>query len=298
MTSVHFHDPDFLGLTPSAWERARKIAELLKEGGFSGRLRFTAQARAIAALPMDFWRLWKSIGLERVFVGLESGADAVLIHCRKSSRVHDNIEAVNKLRQASIALQSGFIMFTPDSIQEDVLANLDFLASVEQDHFARNYTNELKIYPGTRYFEIYNERGLLMSQRSYLPFEILYVNPAVSAVRESLGDLALVGFPLDRFLRDLEFGIIAENPSILTEFGLLENGERLRSLYLHLRGRRSLRWQYWFRQALVSNPSAIRVSIGGLRSFEAETWSFVKETVQRLPRRPEAMAEEAALEVS
>lgn len=276
---LHFHDPDFLGLTSAAWHRSEEIARRLKELNFGGTIRFTAQARAVATLPDDFWRLWKSVGLERVFIGLESGDEATLRDYRKSSRIQHNLNSVAKLRDAGISLQAGFIMFTPDSTPEEIVENINFLNEVDQAHFSRGFVNSLHVYPGTKCFSHYYERGLLSFDEPYLPIRVRYVNPSVGSLVNELKPVATTSFPLDRFLRDLDFGISAGYHEILTEFGWITNCEHIERLYDEIKVQRAHNWTRTIAKCVTVQKDIIPSLIEELTSKEDELWQLAKRSV-------------------
>jgi len=255
--AIHFHDPDFLGMTKYAWVRARAIAEGLKLRDFTGRVRFTAQARAVSRLPLDFWKLWRSVGLERVFVGLENGLDTVLKTYRKSSRAEDNRSAVTKLKNAGIALQAGFIMITPTTTPEEMRQNIDFLRQVDQSHYSKHYCNLLKIYPGSSLFPKYDELGLIEYKRSYLPISIKYSHAHVGEVAQALNGLAPVGYPIDRFFWDLEFGFASRRKTILTEFGCIMNCCKTRTFFFDKKTQRASYWAFYAKSMLGESQTRL-----------------------------------------
>ena len=228
---VRFHDPDFLSLTPDAWDRAAQLARALVNIGFGGSIRFTAQARAVARQSKEFWEGWRSAGLECVFVGLESGNDAVLREYRKSSSVTDNLIAARSLREANIPMQAGFIMFTPQTTREELTANVEFLQLVGVSHFGRHYCSALRVYPGTRDFSRYSAEGLIELDRSYLPPDVNYSDPWVARLALELATVAQRSYPIDRFLMDLEFSASSASSSIQTQFGPIPAGDPAQRLH-------------------------------------------------------------------
>ena len=89
--------------------RMKKLAVLIKEAGIKKRYFLYGRSNTIAENP-DLIKLWKEIGLERVFVGLEFFRDEDLKYIRKNSTVCENEKAIKTLQSFGIDLYASFIL--------------------------------------------------------------------------------------------------------------------------------------------------------------------------------------------
>jgi anaerobic magnesium-protoporphyrin IX monomethyl ester cyclase len=116
-----------------------------------------AMTRADAVTPDLFARLARA-GFRNAFVGVESGADAVLKRFRKGTRAAMNDRAIRTLESVGITPEMGFIMLEPRMSWGDLGENLAFLHRV--GCFSRhNLTNRLNVYHGAPMYERGVENG-------------------------------------------------------------------------------------------------------------------------------------------
>ena len=86
----------------------RRLAELIKAAGIKKRYFLYGRSDTIARSP-DLLAIWREIGLERVFVGLEFCTDEDLQFINKGSTTSDNERAVKILHDLDIELYASFI---------------------------------------------------------------------------------------------------------------------------------------------------------------------------------------------
>ena len=89
--------------------RMRTLAELIKEAGIKKKYFLYGRSDTIARHP-ELLELWKDIGLERVFVGLEFFRDDDLKYIKKGSTIRQNEEAVKILQALDIEIYASFIV--------------------------------------------------------------------------------------------------------------------------------------------------------------------------------------------
>jgi radical SAM superfamily enzyme YgiQ (UPF0313 family) len=99
--------------------RAEAIARLLLERGIRKRYISWARSDTICRHP-DLFRLWKTAGLEVVYVGLESLEDQTLKDYNKGYAPDTNLQAVGILRDLGIILHAA-LMVNPDFTAQDFL---------------------------------------------------------------------------------------------------------------------------------------------------------------------------------
>jgi hypothetical protein len=223
------------------------------------------------------------MGLERVFVGMENGVDTVLRRYRKSSRLADNVVAAERLKSAGIPAQWGFIMLTPDSTIDEVRANIDFLVQSGQAHFAKHYCNVLKVYPGTRFFSEFEEQGLILVERAYLPLQYRYKDFVIGELAAMLGRLSGVGYHLDRLLWDIEFGVASRREVITTEYGAIPRNSAARAFLESLQAKRAHSWSVTLKTFLKSGRASSFARVEAmLREHEARTRNWADEEISKL----------------
>lgn len=98
-------DDNFLLSVP----RAEAIARELRSQRI--RHRYTIQARSDTVVKNpDLLRLWKEVGLYRVFIGIEKVDDQELEALNKKNTVENNVRALDVLRRLGIAVTPSFIV--------------------------------------------------------------------------------------------------------------------------------------------------------------------------------------------
>ncbi|PWB55907.1 MAG: B12-binding domain-containing radical SAM protein [Candidatus Methanoperedenaceae archaeon] len=98
-------------------KRMKILAELIKEAGIKKRYFLYGRSDTIVKNP-DLIKIWKEIGLDRVFVGLEFFRDEDLKYINKGSTVENNKEAIKILNANGIDIYASFIV-RPDFNEED-----------------------------------------------------------------------------------------------------------------------------------------------------------------------------------
>lgn len=89
--------------------RMTELANLIRETGIRKRYFLYGRSDTISRHP-ELIRLWRDIGLERVFVGFEFFREVDLEYVRKKSTLKDNEEAVAVLRALAIEVYASFIV--------------------------------------------------------------------------------------------------------------------------------------------------------------------------------------------
>jgi len=89
--------------------RMKRLAELIRESGIRKRYFLYGRSDTIAKNP-DLLALWRDVGLERVFVGLEFFRDSDLEFINKGSTTNHNRQAVRVLQDLGIDIYASFIV--------------------------------------------------------------------------------------------------------------------------------------------------------------------------------------------
>ncbi len=98
-------------------KRVARIAGILKERNIRKKYISWARSDTIVRHP-EVFRLWKEVGLDVVYVGLESMNEEQLDRYNKKTSFETNQEAVRILKEIGITLHAAFIV-DPDYTKED-----------------------------------------------------------------------------------------------------------------------------------------------------------------------------------
>ena len=109
--------------------RMKRLAELIREAGIRKRYFLYGRSDTIAKHP-DLLELWRDVGLERVFVGLEFFRDSDLEFINKGSTADNNREAVRVLHDLGIDIYASFIL-RPEFTEEDFAQFRDYCRSID-----------------------------------------------------------------------------------------------------------------------------------------------------------------------
>jgi radical SAM superfamily enzyme YgiQ (UPF0313 family) len=124
---VFFADDESLLDVP----RMKILAELIKVKGIQKRYFLYGRSDTISRNP-ELIRLWKDIGLERVFVGIEFFRDEDLKYILKKSTVDDNNKAVKILQELGIDIYASLIV-RPDFTKSDFAELRSYVRKLKLD---------------------------------------------------------------------------------------------------------------------------------------------------------------------
>jgi hypothetical protein len=141
----NFHDDNFLGRNRGRnLARALELREELARQGV-GKIGFQIKARPDAIDP-ELFALLRSMGLFRVFLGIEAGTEASLINLGRGQRLQDNVRALEILNGLDLHVAFNLLVLNPESTLDDFAGNVAFL----RGHLANpmNFCRT-EIYAGT-----------------------------------------------------------------------------------------------------------------------------------------------------
>lgn len=141
---IPFVDDDFLIVR----KRAMELAERIKALGVRHTYGFECRADAIVERP-DIIKAWAGIGLEVVFLGLESASSKELRGFGKRSTRETNDEAIRILHANGIKPQGAFIV-SPNWTESDFQRLADY---INARRIMLTQISILTPLPGTRLFE-------------------------------------------------------------------------------------------------------------------------------------------------
>lgn len=136
---IYLADEEFIGQLPDGSESKRIVSICSEIISKELNIKFDTSARADSVYNPDqtyewniekieMWNLCKLAGLDRLFVGVESGCNSQLNRYGKGTSVEQNVIALRILTALGINIRIGFVMFDPLMIGlNDLKENLEFL---------------------------------------------------------------------------------------------------------------------------------------------------------------------------
>ena len=107
-------------------------------------------------------------GLERVFIGVESFSQHLLDIFHKRAKIEDNYRCIYFMRdEMKLAIDMGFIMFTPYTTIDDLILNIDGLNHTNMAWNSGYLASRLWLFHGTDIFHQIKADGLLEQDYSY-----------------------------------------------------------------------------------------------------------------------------------
>lgn len=183
---VRFVDPEFF-VGKSGPARVRELAELI-QNHLPG-LQFCIESRASSIIHnVDLLKHLQDAGLVRVNMGLESGSQRILDKMNKCSKVKDNIQAIQILRDLKIDYSYGFMMITPWSLDEDIEQNVSMLKQIGKTELHR-FIHELSLIPGTRAFEEIHQQKALSWKGDLYYFSYTTDSPRIERYRKLMATM-------------------------------------------------------------------------------------------------------------
>jgi radical SAM superfamily enzyme YgiQ (UPF0313 family) len=157
---VFFADDESLVDVP----RMKRLAQLIGESGIKKRYFVYGRSDTVAQ-NADLLEMWRSVGLERVFVGLEFFRDEDLLYVKKGSTADDNRQAVKVLHDLDIGVYASFII-RPDFGGEDFATFRRYCHALNVDFASFAMLTPL---PGTDFYAEVKDQ-LLTNDYDYFDF--------------------------------------------------------------------------------------------------------------------------------
>ncbi len=107
-------------------------------------------------------------GCRQLTIGVESGSDNVLKTLDKRASVAQNYEAIRRCRKYGIRTLSAIMLGNPGETRDDIRKTAEFLIRSKTDSASISY---LTPYPGTRLWEMCEEKGLLPDNIDFSRFD-------------------------------------------------------------------------------------------------------------------------------
>lgn len=148
------------------YQRAKEICSLLKKSDVKKSYKLIGRSDTVVRHP-DLIEEWKEIGMEMVFLGLESFRDKELQQFNKRASVRDNEEAVRILHANQVKVAGHFII-SPDYTKEDFEQLGDYVRKMGLSHPVFSVLTPL---PGT---DFYTEVRDQLLTNNYEMFDLVH----------------------------------------------------------------------------------------------------------------------------
>ena len=206
--------------------RMTRLARLIKESGIQKRYFLYSRSDTITKNP-DLLKVWRDIGLERVFVGIEFFRDEDLNYIRKKSTSKDNEQAVRILHDLGINVYASFII-RPEFTAADFASLRKYCRQLELCYASFAVLTPL---PGT---DLFQEVGDQLIIQNYDYFDFIHtLLPTTLPLREFYAeyhDLYRKGMAWNKQLAFLQKFSLKELPGLLISGGRFY--KRLKTAYL------------------------------------------------------------------
>jgi len=158
-----FADDNFIGPGTRNRERVVRFAEEIRNRKLD--FTFTIECR-VDEIDEEILRLLKDVGMNRVFIGIESAVQRQLDTYRKRITVEQNRQAVELIRRLGLRFHAGFIILDPYTTMDEVLENMQFLRGLNLPEYQMKLpgvlrTPKLGLYGGVPLIEQIRADGLL-----------------------------------------------------------------------------------------------------------------------------------------
>jgi radical SAM superfamily enzyme YgiQ (UPF0313 family) len=193
--------------------RMTRLARLIEQAGIKKRYFLYGRSDTIAGNP-ELLRVWRDIGLERVFVGLEFFRDEDLDYIQKKSTSQDNELAVRILHDLGIDVYASFIL-RPEFTTTDFAALRNYCRQLELSFASFAVLTPL---PGT---DLYQEVSDQLITHNYDYFDFIHtLLPTVLPLEEFYAEyheLYTKGIALNKQLALLRKFPLKEIPQLLVK---------------------------------------------------------------------------------
>lgn len=229
-----FIDDDFFGPKGMSAERIEGFCNEIKKKDMKIKFSILCNVRDIEEKTLQ---KLKDAGLDRIFLGIESGVQRVLDTLNKGVTVEENRNAVRKVKQLGIWCRCGSIFTDPYTTIGEVRENIEFWESI--DSMSMEQYKELSVFKGTPLQYglldqgVVREEGFLFRYDHFLDPQVAKLNQIAEEIRS--------GYIMPAFdrIRRLETGLmrtIKGNSRITDDAeGLLESLARLKyGLFHHI----------------------------------------------------------------
>lgn len=142
-----FLDDNFFGPGRDGVLRAEEFADEILNKGLKVKYCFACRSDNV---DERLFRRLKKVGLDRVFLGVESASQRFLDQYGKGISIETNRKAVQTLKKLGLDTSVGFIMVDPFATCDDIRQNISFLKGFDKQYIeVEPLWGSLMVYAGT-----------------------------------------------------------------------------------------------------------------------------------------------------
>ena len=128
--------------------RYKELYEGILDRKLKFNFSFNARAESIKEDSIPYLLKLKSVGLDKIFIGIDAGNEEDLRLYRKRASLEDNKKAITLLHKAEIPFDYGFIMFNPYTTTDNLIKNIDFIETNHMDIKSHVLSHRFVLYTG------------------------------------------------------------------------------------------------------------------------------------------------------
>lgn len=135
--------------------------------------------------------MMQNAGVNRFFIGIESGSESQLTRYKKGVTVDMNERIIRILRQYKFEIDYGFIMFDAETNLEELEENLEFLDRTGLRSSFSRFSKRLRLTPHTEFCRNYHERRLVDSKINLdeMMYEYKFCDPIIQLINDCVDQL-------------------------------------------------------------------------------------------------------------
>ena len=176
-----FNDPNLFGPGRNGRQHVVNLCKELQQRAL-GNLHLMGFCRS-NDLDLEVARLMKSVGFERLLIGIESADEQILRLFRKGESLETIRQSISILREVGISLVPGFMIFNPYTTLSTLDRDILFL---EEYGFTPTLSKSLRIFDGTPLQGILGDEGRLIWISPFEGYHEYLVDPTIAAVYMAL----------------------------------------------------------------------------------------------------------------
>lgn len=176
-----FNDPNLFGPGAHGRQHVITLCEELQKRNLSD-LHLMGFCRS-NDLDLEVARLMKSVGFERLLIGIESADEQILRFFRKGESLATIRQSISIMREVGISLVPGFMIFNPYTSLSTLDRDILFL---EEYAFTPTLSKSLRIFDGTPMQGIMENEGRLIWRDPFEGYHEYLVDPTIAAIYMAL----------------------------------------------------------------------------------------------------------------
>lgn len=172
ISHFYFNDDLYFYRNVRSKSRAAAIAQEIIKRELKIRYKVEIRADSVSCGDSDFVRLLTSSGLDRVFVGIESGSESMLQFLNKRTRPETNKEFVDFIESFGIRVHVGRILFGPFTTWDELSDSINLYKEIRKSaQLLRRPNTKVLAFPGTALTQRMEQEGLFVDSIPYLDRE-------------------------------------------------------------------------------------------------------------------------------